>query len=74
MSLSSTLAEIATMSPEDRLRLVQAIWDGLVDEQAPIALSEAQRGDLQRRCAELDASPDNVLTWDQIKAYIKRER
>ena len=74
MGLSSALAEIPTMNVEDRLRLIQAVWDSLVDEDAPIELSEAQKSDLQRRCAELDTSPENVLTWEQIKAHIKRKR
>lgn len=53
---------------EERLALVQEIWDTIAAEQKPIELSDAQRAELQRRVAEDDAAPDDVIPWDQVKA------
>ncbi|WP_409339951.1 addiction module protein [Nostoc edaphicum] len=33
MDITATLNEIATLSVEDRIRIVQAIWDSIAAEQ-----------------------------------------
>ncbi len=71
MDLPATLAEIASLSIDDRIRLVQAIWDTIATEEAHPGLTEAQKGDLDRRIADLDANPNNVLTWEEIKAHVR---
>jgi putative addiction module component (TIGR02574 family) len=60
-------------SPE-RIILLQDIWDSLVDEQAIPELRKPQKHELDRRIADLDAHPENVLTWEQIKESILRGR
>jgi putative addiction module component (TIGR02574 family) len=74
MNLTATLAEIKTMNIDDRLRLVEAIWDSIIEDQGAPALTDIQKADLSRRVAELDADPNNVLTWEQIKAHVKRQK
>jgi len=37
-------------------------------------LSEAQKKELDRRIAEVDAQPQNVLTWEEIKKSIRRSQ
>ncbi|MFO0796878.1 MAG: addiction module protein [Gemmataceae bacterium] len=39
-------------------------------DQTRSGLSDEQRELFTRRLAELDANPDNVLTWEQIKDRI----
>jgi putative addiction module component (TIGR02574 family) len=73
MDFAATLAEIRSMSPEERIQLIQAIWDTIAEDQSQLDLSDAQKKDLTRRIAELDADPNNVLTWEQIKAHVKRQ-
>ncbi len=73
MDLPTTLSQITALSLEERLWLVQAIWDSIPPEQIPVDLSEDQKRMLDRRRAELDANPDNVLTWEQIKAHVLRK-
>lgn len=72
MDFSATLAEVTTMSVDDRLRLVQAIWDSIEAEQSFPDLTEAQQRDLDRRVAELKASPEIAITWEDIKTHLKR--
>jgi putative addiction module component (TIGR02574 family) len=74
MDFSAALAEIASMSVDDRIRLVQAIWDSIAADQAHPDLTEAQKQDLDRRIAELDANPSNVLTWEEIKARVRGQQ
>ena len=51
----------------ERLALMHEIWDSLIAERRP-GLTEAQRKELERRVAEHEANPDDVIPWEQIKA------
>jgi putative addiction module component (TIGR02574 family) len=53
---------------DQRIALVQEIWDTIAAEPAPALLTEAQRQELERRVAEDDANPDDVVPWERIKA------
>ena len=59
---------IDRMSREQRIALVQEIWDTIAAESPPPLLTEAQRLELQRRVAEDDANPDDLIPWEQVKA------
>ena len=71
MTVETALAEITAWPVEQRIRLVQAVWDSIAAEQAVPSLTEDQKRELDRRIAELDANPSNVLTWEQIKARVR---
>ena len=51
-----------------RIALVQEIWDTIAAEPHPPLLTEAQRRELERRVAEDDANPNDVVSWEQVKA------
>jgi putative addiction module component (TIGR02574 family) len=74
MDITATLKEITALSIEDRIDLVQAIWDSIAAEQAYPDLTEAQQEELDRRIADREANPDNVLTWKEIKASLKKRQ
>jgi putative addiction module component (TIGR02574 family) len=59
---------IDQLSREQRIALVQEIWESIAAEAAPTLLTEAQRRELQRRVAEDDANPAEVVPWEQVKA------
>lgn len=53
---------------EERLALVEEIWDSIAADSAAVPLTEAQRAELQKRIEEDDAHPDDLASWEQIKA------
>lgn len=71
MDITTTLNEIAALNVEDKIRLVQAIWDSIAAEQTYPDLTEMQKREIDRRITDYEANPDDVLTWDKIKASIK---
>ncbi|HAX77927.1 MAG TPA: hypothetical protein DCY88_19315 [Cyanobacteria bacterium UBA11372] len=71
MDITATLNEIVNLSIEDRIRLVQAIWDSIAAEQAYPDLTEQQKRELDNRIDDYEINPDNVLTREEIKASIK---
>jgi putative addiction module component (TIGR02574 family) len=52
---------------EQRLTLVQEIWDSIAAERQSL-LTEAQRQELERRANDLDKNPDNLIPWEEVKA------
>ena len=65
-----TLAELGIdrLSAEDRLALAEAIWNSVALEAEQAPLSDAQRGELERRLADSMAHPDAVTPWEVVKA------
>ena len=59
---------IDRLTRDQRLALVQEIWDTIAAEQPPPLLSEAQRQELERRVAEDEAAPDDAIPWEEVKA------
>jgi putative addiction module component (TIGR02574 family) len=59
---------IDKLSVEDRIALIQAIWDSIAAEPHPPLLTEAQRQVLERRLAAHEANPGDVIPWEQVKA------
>lgn len=74
MDLKAVLTEVQCWPPEDRLRLIEEVWDGLAEESRQPDLTEELKDLLDHRLAALDADPGNVLTWDEIKASVRRPR
>ncbi len=56
---------------EDRLALVEELWDSIAADSAAIPLTEPQRAELERRIADHEANPNDVVPWDYVKASIK---
>jgi putative addiction module component (TIGR02574 family) len=68
MPVSITELGIDQMSIEDRLKLVQAIWDSIAATKDRPPISDGLRAELDRRLAEHRANPDDVVPWEQVKA------
>ena len=67
MSVSLKSLGIEQLSVDERLALVEELWDSIA-EATP--LTDAQRAELDRRLAEHEADPDGVVPWEDIKASI----
>jgi len=58
---------IDSMSIEDRIALVQDIWDSVAIEAGLLLPSAAEKAELDRRLDEDDVTPDNTIFWKTIK-------
>ena len=72
MDITATLNEIAALKVEDRILLVQAIWDSIAAEEAYPELTDEQKQELDNRIAESDAESDNVMTWQEVRNSIRK--
>jgi putative addiction module component (TIGR02574 family) len=63
---------IDQLSVADRITLVQEIWDSIAATPEEIPLPESLKQELDRRLAHLEANPNDVLTWEEIKERVRR--
>jgi putative addiction module component (TIGR02574 family) len=70
LSTSLKSLGIDRLSVEERLALVEELWDSIAEDSAAAPLTDAQRIELDRRIAEHEAHPDDVVSWEDVKASI----
>jgi putative addiction module component (TIGR02574 family) len=71
MSVSAKALGIDRLNVDERLTLVDEIWASICADAATFPLTEAQRMELDRRLADDDAFPDDVVPWADVKASIR---
>jgi putative addiction module component (TIGR02574 family) len=64
---SSILSAAERLPEQERLRLIDALWD-TVPAEAEAPLSEEWAREIERRVAELDAGTAVTISWEQVRA------
>ena len=65
-----TLAEVLQLPVSERIRIVAAIWDSIVDSPEPVELSDEQKAELDRRLEALEKNPDEGSSWAEVRARL----
>ena len=73
MSHTETLNAIKSWSVDDRVELVNQIWDSIADDSGVPKITDPLRTELDRRIAVYESDPSAVLTWEQIEATLDAE-
>lgn len=63
--------DIASLSTEERLALLERLWDSLCVDPSAIPLTRAQRDELDRRLDELEAEGPTGKSWETVVSGIK---
>lgn len=63
--------DIANLTPEERLQLVEELWDSLCDTPEAVPLTEAQRAELDRRLDDLEREGPTGIPWDEVVRHIR---
>jgi len=66
------MIDIATLSQEERLRLLEQLWDSLSSTPEAIPLTDAQREELDRRLDELDRDGPAGIPADDVLDRLSR--
>ena len=66
------LAEALKLSPDDRLRLIEALWETLSEED--ISVTAEERALLDARLADLEANPGDQSPWSEVRARLEQRR
>jgi putative addiction module component (TIGR02574 family) len=72
--MSTVLKYALSLSAEDRLQLIEEIWDSLVATPELIPVTEAQRRELARRRRAHARNPSAAKSWSEVRAKLERRR
>ena len=66
------LDAIRKLSLDERIRLVEQIWDSVAEDPdaAALPITPAQREELDRRLADAEARPGEGAPWSEVKARV----
>lgn len=65
------LADILELPVQERICLVELIWDSVAAESEEVKISSALKVELEARLAEFEANPEAGYSWDQVKSRLK---
>jgi putative addiction module component (TIGR02574 family) len=63
--------DIASLTPEERLGLLEELWDSLAAAPETIPLSAAQFAELDRRLDDLEHEGPVGIPWDEVLDRIR---
>jgi putative addiction module component (TIGR02574 family) len=63
--------DISALSPEERLELLEQLWDSLSVTPEAVPLTDAQREELDRRLDEVDRDGPLGIPWDEVMRRIR---
>lgn len=69
--MSKPEVDIARLTPEERLSLLEELWDSLAIMPEALPLTDAQRAELDRRLDELDTEGPGGIPWDEVLGRIR---
>ncbi|HEX8280504.1 MAG TPA: addiction module protein [Chthoniobacterales bacterium] len=67
--MSQSLQDLRRLPIQQRIQLVEDLWDSIAEDAAAIHLSNEQIAELDRRLDALEAQPESGTPW-----HIARER
>jgi putative addiction module component (TIGR02574 family) len=72
--MSVPAIDIDRLTMDERLDLIEKVWDSLGAEASMIPLTPSQRDELDRRLDDLDREGPAGSTWDEAIARIRSSR
>lgn len=63
--------DITKLSPEDRLRLLEQLWDSFSATPDAVPVTDSQFEELDRRLDELDREGPAGISWDEVLKRIR---
>lgn len=73
--MSSNLTEEAKKLPVDeRIALVEEIWDSIAEDNGCLELTDAQKQELDRRIQSFQQNPQAGRSWEDIKSEFLKSK
>ena len=68
--MSRPAIEIGSLNIEERLELIESLWESLVTDPSNIPVTDAQKRILDERLDAIAAGDDAGVPWEDVKARI----
>jgi putative addiction module component (TIGR02574 family) len=70
MAISIKSLGLDRLGFEERLSLVEELWDSIAADSEAVPLTGLQRVELDRRLAEHEANPTDVTSWNEVRSSV----
>ena len=68
--MSRSAIEIETLNVEERLELIESLWESLIVDPSNVPITDAQRKMLDKRLDEIEAGDDAGAPWEEVRDQI----
>lgn len=65
-----TLSEIAEMPIQQRIQLVEDIWNSIAAKPEAVPVPEWHKQELEKRLQAYHSNPDEGSTWSEVKQRV----
>jgi putative addiction module component (TIGR02574 family) len=67
------IKEIKKLSVEERIEMVEAIWDSIAEDTTPesLRISDEEKQMILKRFEKFKAGDQKTYSWDQVVTYAK---
>lgn len=72
--LHELIAAARTLTDEERVQLIEDIWDSLEPESPAPVMPEWHKTGLDERLAEHETSPEAVVSWEEAHQRLAERR
>ncbi|MBP6310392.1 MAG: addiction module protein [Arenimonas sp.] len=66
-----SIADILELPVQERINLVELIWDSVAAVPEAVEVSPALKAELDARLKEFQENPEAGYSWDQVKSHLK---
>jgi putative addiction module component (TIGR02574 family) len=68
------VTEILELPVDERIRIVELIWDSIAASPEAVLISDELRAELDRRLAAFEASPEAGVPWEEVRERLTQEK
>jgi len=66
-----SVADVLAMPVQERIRLVEIIWDSIAVVPELIEITPEVRSELELRLREFEANPEAGFSWERVKENLR---
>jgi putative addiction module component (TIGR02574 family) len=70
MDITTVRREVSNWPVDQRLELIEGVWDEIAASNELPDLTPVQAAELDRRARWLKENPDKTESWDEVEAFL----
>lgn len=69
--MAKAAIDLDALSTDERLDLLEELWDSLTKDPASVPLTDAQRDELDRRLDDIERNGATGIPWEEVLARLE---
>jgi len=68
------IPELRKLSPEEKILLVEDLWDSIATDESAIPVPESHRAELDRRLKAYQSAPGSLLSLEDLRSRLQSHK